>query len=355
MLGVHYQSPGFDITATELSRSMGFAKFNAANRHYGGFAGKFCKFFQIAPSINLYVLVDFEKREGEWHWIMRPRVVQALRELKWFDETQNYVQYHNSEKMKRSCLGLNYRMGFSAATNKSVSNLVGNRIWLIGGIGKDPRQYYLCNYFIVDKVGPAKNIPDFKYFADGQRGVACEPPILLNNLDWFDDFLESQQNFSLGLRKLDDEYVDKFEKLIGSDQIPPDVERQVRRTGGGFGIPETNRKVEEAAISLVTRYYEDSGWYVKSEEESHLGYDLLCKNKLLEEHVEVKGTQGELEAFIITSGEVKQSRLDSKFVLYVVTSALSKKPQLQRHTAKEFGQNFTLEPLSYRATPKSKL
>src|SRR6266498_5009488 len=113
MLGVHYQSPGFDITATELSRSMGFAKFNAANRHYGGFAGKFCKFFQIAPSINLYVLVDFEKREGEWHWIMRPRVVQALRELKWFDETQNYVQYHNSEKMKRSCLGLNYRMGFS--------------------------------------------------------------------------------------------------------------------------------------------------------------------------------------------------------------------------------------------------
>ena len=352
MLGLHYQSPGHDITATELSRSMGFAKFNAANRHYGGLAGKFCKFFRIAPSTKLYILVEFEQWQGEWHWIMRPKVVQALRELKWFDEPQDYIQYHNSKKTGVSCLDLDYKKGFGVSTSKSVPNLVGNRIWLIGGLGKSPKQYYLCNYFIVDEIGPAKDQRFFKYFVAGGTGVGFEPPILLNNLDWFSDFLQSQQNFHFGLRKLAREDVSRFEKLIGSDEIPADIEKQVVKTGGGFGDPETNRRVEQAAISLVKKYYQEKDWTVQSFEQQKIGYDLLCKNGLQEEHVEVKGIQGDVESFIITSAEVKQSHIDTQFVLCVVTLALSNQPQLHRHTAKDFDQKFILEPISYRAAIK---
>ena len=352
MLEAHYQAPDNDITATELAHAMNFAKFNASNRHYGGLAAKLCNFFGINPPTKLYVMVEFEKRQGEWHWLLRPHLVNALHELKWFDEIQNYIRYHNSEKTGVSCLEFDYNQGFGVSTSKSVSNLLGNRIWLIGGFGNNPRQYYLCNYFTVDKVGPSRDKRFFKYFVAGQTGVAFEPPILLNNQDWFSEFLQSQRNFHLGLRKLDRKDVTKFEKLIANHEIPTGIERHVVITGGGFGNPETNRMVEKASISLVTKDYEERGWSVKSVEQKRIGFDLLCNKGLMEEHVEVKGTQGDVEAFLITSGEVQQSRMDKQFVLYVVTLALSTQPQLHRHTANTLEQKFILTPLSYHAAIK---
>ncbi len=34
---------------------------------------------------RLGTLVTFEKRQGEWHWIMRPEVAQALESLRWVE------------------------------------------------------------------------------------------------------------------------------------------------------------------------------------------------------------------------------------------------------------------------------
>lgn len=261
---------------------------------------------------------------------------------------ENYVQYHNAEVMGISCHEFDESAGFGIVTNKPVSKLVGNRIWLISGEGK-PREYFLCYWFIVDEVGQADEDSGFKFYASGQVGVFLRPPILLNQVFWFGDFLKSQQNFSMGLRKIEDKYITELEKLAGGDEQQA-LEEQARRIGAGFGSPETNRQVEQAAISFVTEYYKSRGWSVQSVEAERRGFDLLCTKDAFEEHVEVKGIQGETVSFIITAGEVRQAQSDDRFVLCVVTSAISNRPRLSRYSVKDFSEGFDLAPLAFRAT-----
>ena len=45
----------------------------------------------------------------------------------------DFVQYHNSEGMGISCLDLDVQDEYRIFTNKAVKNMIGNRIWLIGG------------------------------------------------------------------------------------------------------------------------------------------------------------------------------------------------------------------------------
>ncbi|HQZ83177.1 MAG TPA: DUF3883 domain-containing protein [Pyrinomonadaceae bacterium] len=120
--------------------------------------------------------------------------------------------------------------------------------------------------------------------------------------------------------------------------------------GAGFGDPETNRRVEKAAIKVVTEWYVDEGWTVKSVEAEKCGYDLLCKRTLQEKHVEVKGVQGDVVAFIITAGEVRQAESDVDFVLCVITAALTPSPRLHFYDSSEFATELDLMPLAYRAT-----
>lgn len=131
------------------------------------------------------------------------------------------------------------------------------------------------------------------------------------------------------------------------------VTKEGKRIGAGFGNPETNRKVERAAISVVTEWYESEGWKVESVESEKCGYDLLCRKNLEELHVEVKGIQGELISFIITIGEVNRARNDVDFVLGVVTSALTDSPELTLFDGESFNSEFDLSPLSFRATLNS--
>lgn len=126
------------------------------------------------------------------------------------------------------------------------------------------------------------------------------------------------------------------------------LEGQIR-AGAGFGDPETNRKVESAAISLVSEWYESRGWKVESVEAEKCGYDLRCRKGSTERNVEVKGVQRASPSFIITAAEVKQAQSNSNFVLCVVTSALSGKPKLYSYVGTEFIDNFDMSPLTYRA------
>ena len=85
MLKTNFESPNSTTTATLLAETVGFADFNAANLRYGILARKFCELFQVQPNTKLSALVIFEKPEDEWHWIMRPQLIQAIRKLGWFD------------------------------------------------------------------------------------------------------------------------------------------------------------------------------------------------------------------------------------------------------------------------------
>ncbi len=90
LLEVHYHTPHYVTTATQLAFAVGFANFNAVNLRYGQLGGRFCEYFNLWPPFKVEILVIFEKPGREWLWIMRPALVQAIGELGWFSEEQGY-------------------------------------------------------------------------------------------------------------------------------------------------------------------------------------------------------------------------------------------------------------------------
>lgn len=119
--------------------------------------------------------------------------------------------------------------------------------------------------------------------------------------------------------------------------------------GAGFGNPAENTLVEAAAIRAVVAWYENDGWKVKSVERERCGFDLHCAKDGVSEDVEVKGVRGSERSFMITQGEVHQARTNPRFVLRVVTLALSPSPVIDRYSGAEFRQRFQLSPIQYRA------
>ena len=112
-------------------------------------------------------------------------------------------------------------------------------------------------------------------------------------------------------------------KLKRLDNVSEGVARQAIEksisSGAGFGSPERNRKVERAAVKFVTDWHKTRGWIVSSVEAEKRGYDLLCRKGSIENHVEVKGIKGKIPIpFIITAGEVRQSKSNPFFVVCAV-------------------------------------
>lgn len=143
-----------------------------------------------------------------------------------------------------------------------------------------------------------------------------------------------------------------LKRLANSNQT---AEQQVLEEriplGAGFGNPETNRRVERAAIKFVTNWYRACGWDVHSVEADKCGYDLHCRKGAVKKYIEVKGIQGELLSFSITAGEVRQAQNNQYLTtICVVTSVLSKTPKLYRYTGTKFIKDFYLAPLVYRAS-----
>lgn len=131
------------------------------------------------------------------------------------------------------------------------------------------------------------------------------------------------------------------------------AERELLRpadTGAGFGDSAENSAVEAAAVRAVWKWYTDRGWSIRSVERDRCGFDLECTKGGSEERVEVKGVRGAEPCFIITAGEVKRARLDRRFVLMVVTSALSRSSRISRFPGSTFVRQFDLSPVQYRAS-----
>ena len=260
---------------------------------------------------------------------------------------EEYVQYHNADLMGYWCEE-EEEGNFGVVTNAHwAPKMVGKRIWLIGGEGK-PRRYYLCYYFIVDWV-EEETQGNFRYLLGGTRGRRFTPPILLNEFPWFKAFLRSQQNFRFGLRKIDEEFVDALYKVGGVSKVAE--RKSISSVGAGFGDALTNRRVEEAAVEVVSSFYKHLGWKVQSVEADRIGFDLLCVKGEEEKHVEVKGVKGNAIAFFVTAGEVERARIDPNFTLCVVTEALTV-PKMRCFSGREFLQKFVLKPVTYRAEMK---
>ena len=101
--------------------------------------------------------------------------------------------------------------------------------------------------------------------------------------------------------------------------------------GGGAGKngrstkpdSELNARIEKAAVTVATRYYEAQGFTVKSVEQEKLGWDLeICKGSRLL-YVEVKGTAGPVIVFMLTPNEYANLQMFSpKYRVFVVCDAL---------------------------------
>ncbi|MCG3199129.1 MAG: hypothetical protein GHCLOJNM_03638 [bacterium] len=139
--------------------------------------------------------------------------------------------------------------------------------------------------------------------------------------------------------------------MPSGSEIPLDQAEEWSR-GAGFGEPEKNRRVEEAAVKFVTEWYTREGWAVVSVESEKLGYDLVCKKEGMEESVEVKGVSGEDPRFIITEREVNAAETLPDFFLCVVTAALTSRPQLHRFSGEEFLDKYNLFPIQHLAVPR---
>lgn len=55
-------------------------------------------------------------------------------------------------------------------------------------------------------------------------------------------------------------------------------------------------------------------------------------------------------SFIITAGEVRRAKTDSRFVLQVVTAVLSDRVKSHKYTGADFNEQFALVELAYKAS-----
>jgi hypothetical protein len=121
---------------------------------------------------------------------------------------KQYVVYHNAAKQRP----LPSEGEFFVFATKSIKHLLEQRVWVISGEGKStPKSYFLRYTFEVDRV--EEGSPSRAYGVNGRR---FSPPVQLDFLNGFSDFLKGQQHFSLGVRLLDEDEVEFLRSIIPS-------------------------------------------------------------------------------------------------------------------------------------------
>jgi hypothetical protein len=113
---------------------------------------------------------------------------------------RHFIAYHNTERMGRP---LREGDPLSLLTNKPVQHLLQHALWFVQGDGAAPKRYSLGSVFLVSEVGETGE-DEFKRFARGQ-GHAFQPPVPLNDLEWFPDFFKALAHFSVGVQEVKDE------------------------------------------------------------------------------------------------------------------------------------------------------
>ena len=160
-------------------------------------------------------------------------------------------------------------------------------------------------------------------------------------------------NYPRSKQYLDETKADVLFKRAGLKlKTPPVV---VKVSGAGFGSPEQNRLVEQAACGAVRKHFEKRGYEVTSREKENVGYDLDVTKNSEAIHVEVKGVSGSMLKFPITANEVACARTDAKFKLVVVTEATTPQKKVHVFARKDFLKSFGLTPLAYFAEAKEHL
>jgi hypothetical protein len=138
------------------------------------------------------------------------------------------------------------------------------------------------------------------------------------------------------------------EFTVDADAVQREAEAVSR--GAGFGRPEENRRVERAAVKVVTKYLTSKGWRVRDVSSENRHYDLECRKKRDQLHVEVKGSRGAKQHFPITQGEKATWLRDPLFSLAFVGKALTRSAAPEFFAGSRGANEFVFRPISYLAT-----
>ncbi|MBA3351214.1 MAG: hypothetical protein H0U23_02095 [Blastocatellia bacterium] len=123
----------------------------------------------------------------------------------------DFLAYHNPEKMGERAIDLEVH---AVLTKKEVPRIIGDRVWLVTGEGS-PRKYYLCDWFIVDRIETIDD-PYFRKRISGRAGNFIRPMRRLDEHEWFPDFKRSNGNFGLGFQPINEvRFIKALEKIAG--------------------------------------------------------------------------------------------------------------------------------------------
>lgn len=149
----------------------------------------------------------------------------------------------------------------------------------------------------------------------------------------------------------DDETIEKHrkhrarEKVDGILFLSPQDDIEVTVKGRSFPDAETRKKVEDAAIGFVIKYFEDIDFQITDRQKDNCGYDLLAQKGKEILKLEVKGTASEEQRFFITRNERAKSA-DPLWRL-VIVSNVSSIPSLDVFSAEEMENQFNFDALSW--------
>lgn len=107
--------------------------------------------------------------------------------------------------------------------------------------------------------------------------------------------------------------------------------------GAGFGTPEQNKRVEDAAMRAVAEDLRAQGFDVEDVSARKLGWDLTAIPRTTDEGlrlIEVKGVSGSRPRILLTRREHATAAHDERWELAVVTNAL-RQPQTQWFTGRQ--------------------
>jgi hypothetical protein len=102
MLRLHYHAPEHTLSATQMAEAMKWKTLDAANLHYGRFAGVLRDLLNRSSEFNIEMLCYFEtdSRTDEILWVMHDNVAKALEELGWVKSHPRILASHGRAEKK---------------------------------------------------------------------------------------------------------------------------------------------------------------------------------------------------------------------------------------------------------------
>ena len=131
---------------------------------------------------------------------------------------RHFVGYHNPTRMGYSAF--TDPNPFSFYTSKTLRDVIGDVVWVVTGQGEGRKTFYLSCWFVIDEIRPSDDA-EFGYVVSGKNGGLCDPVPVLNEEQWFSEFLRKMANFSLGFNEIrDPEIIEAFRVLAEDGNCP---------------------------------------------------------------------------------------------------------------------------------------